>query len=44
MQINNLLEELLERVNKKCINLLGRDRIRDSIGRTMRGIKKFMLF
>ena len=44
MELKSLLEEMLERVNRKSINLLGRDRIRDSIGRTMRGIKKFMLF
>ncbi len=44
MTICSLFSEMLERVNRKCINLLSRDRIKDSISRTMRGIKKFMLF
>lgn len=43
-RIESILNALLDSISKKCLQILQQQRIRSSIERTLRGIKKIMLF
>jgi len=39
-----IVHKLLENITKKCLNLVQKDKLRESLYHTLRGIKKIMLF